>query len=85
MPDPVKDLKHESGPYTFAGFGFTNNYFSNYEDLTGLKVPFVEILKKEDVIDLILSEKVSSQLITINLNYSCSKIISTAKVRAGKD
>ena len=58
LPDPIKDLKHESGPFTFAGFGLTNDFFSNYEELTGLKVPYIEILKEEDVKDLFLAEKV---------------------------
>ena len=51
-------MKHESGPFTVAGFGYTNDFFSKYEDLTGLKVPYIEILKEEDVKDLFLAEKV---------------------------
>ena len=58
MPDPVKDLKHESGPFTVAGFGYTNDFFSNYEELTGLQVPYVELLQEEDVKDLYKAEKV---------------------------
>ena len=58
LPDPVKDLKHESGPFTAAGFGYTNDFFSNYEELTGLKVPYVELLREEDVKDLYKAEKV---------------------------
>ena len=58
MPDPVKDLKHEEGPFTLTGFGYKNDFFSNYEELTELQVPYVELLQEEDVKDLFKAEKV---------------------------
>ena len=58
LPDPIKDLKHESGPFTIAGFGYKNEFFSDYEELTGLKVPYVELQKEKDVKDLFMAEKV---------------------------
>ena len=58
LPNPGTGEQFETGPITVAGFGLTHDFFSHYEKFTGLDVPYVEILKEEQVKDLLLSEKV---------------------------
>ena len=65
LPNPNTDEQYESGGFTAAGFGVTHDFFSHFEKLTGLKVPYVEILKEDQVKDLLLAEKVINELKTI--------------------
>ena len=58
LPNPQTDEEFESGPFTGAGYGLTHDFFSHYEKLTGLEVPYVEILREDQVKDLIIAEKV---------------------------
>ena len=67
MPNPETDKEFESGAITVAGFGVTHDFFSQFEKLSDLKVPYVEILREDQVKDLLLAEKVKCEIFHTSL------------------